>query len=130
MKRSTVVAIGLLAAASGSAVRISGQARDPLREKAHALHQQILVLDTHADLAPFLEMDTMPALITDPRTAGRGYDPSADPAQQPVVEPWRALFPPPPWRFSERHVDDHVHEDLPRMREGGVKAQFVAVDMD
>ncbi len=130
MKRSTVVALGLLAAASASAAWVSGQARDPLREKAHVLHRQILVLDAHADLAPFLEMDTMPTLITDPGMAGRGYEPSADPAQRPVVEPWRALFPPPPWRFSERHADDHVYEDLPRMREGGVKAQFVAVYMD
>ncbi len=130
MKTSTAAVIVLGVVMILATGRPSGQPRDPLREKAHALHRQILVLDTHADLAPFLEMDSMPAQITDPGMAGPGYDPSKDPGQQPVVENWKALFPPPPWRFTERHPDEHVYEDLPRMREGGLKAQFVAVYMD
>jgi membrane dipeptidase len=127
IKAAIVLAVTGLAVAAG---RPAGQAADPLREQAHRLHRQMLVLDAHADLGPFLEMDSMPALITDPGMAGRGYDPSKDPGQAPVVEPWRKLFPPPPWRFTDRHADEHTYEDLPRMREGGVKAQFVAVYMD
>ena len=128
MKSSTAVAVGLLAVATWSAAGISGQAPDPLRERAHALHRQILVLDAHADLGPFFEMDTLPARITDPGLGGPGYDPSADPGSQPVVEHWKKEFPAPPWRFTERHVLGY--EDLPRMRAGGVKAQFVAVYME
>ncbi|MBP1635500.1 MAG: hypothetical protein H6Q10_2074 [Acidobacteria bacterium] len=81
MKSSTAVAVGLLAVATWSAGGISGQAPDPLRERARALHRQILVLDAHADLGPFFEMDTLPARITDPGLGGPGYDPSADPGR-------------------------------------------------
>ncbi len=127
--RSVVKAtLVLFVVGMAAAERPAGQAPDPLREQARALHRQILVLDAHADLGPFLEMDSMPALITNPGMAGPGYDPSQDPGQAPVVEGWRKLFPAPPWRFTERHADGY--EDLPRMREGGLKAQFVAVYME
>jgi membrane dipeptidase len=38
--------------------------------------------------------------------------------------PW---FEDPEWRFEERHADGH--EDLPRMREGGLDAQFWSIHM-
>lgn len=110
------------------AILPSAQTADPVRERARTLHREILVLDTHADLTPFLEKDTMPARITDPGMAGPGYDPSTDPGQQVVVDNWTKTFPPGPWRFTERHADGYM--DLPRMREGGLDAEFFAIYMD
>jgi membrane dipeptidase len=85
-------------------------------------------MDTHADMAVWAEKDTMPAQITDPGMAGAGYDASTDPAQAPIVENWTKTFPPGAWRFSERHADGYM--DLPRMRSGGLKAQFFAIYME
>jgi membrane dipeptidase len=104
------------------------QAPDAVRERARVLHREMLVLDTHADLTPFLEKDTMPVRITDPGMAGPGYDPSSDPGQQVIVENWAKTFPPGPWAFAERHTDGYM--DLPRMREGGLDAEFFAIYMD
>lgn len=105
-------------------------AQDDLRARAHRLHQRAIVLDTHADLTPFIEKDTQPALISDPGMAGPGYDPSADAARQPVLpsDNWYATFPPGPWRFTDRHTDGYM--DLPRMREGGLDAEFFAIYME
>ena len=119
-----------IAAAAFLSVAIlpSAQAPDAVRERARVLHREILVLDSHADLAPFLEKDTMPVRITDPGMAGPGYDPSSDPGQQVIVENWTKTFPPGPWAFAERHTDGYM--DLPRMREGGLDAEFIAIYMD
>jgi membrane dipeptidase len=104
------------------------QTADPLRERARRLHRDILVMDVHADLTPFLEKDTFPARITDPGMSGSAYDAAADPAQQPVVDSWTKTFPPGPWRFTERHGDSYM--DLPKLREGSVDAVFFAIYMD
>lgn len=101
---------------------------EELRERARRLHQDILVLDTHADLTPLLEKDTEPALITAVGQAGPGYDPSADPLHAPVLTNWTTSFPPGPWRFAERHADGYM--DLPRIREGGLDAEFFAIYME
>ena len=37
---------------------------DELRARAERLHREAIVLDTHADLTPFLEKDTKPIEIT------------------------------------------------------------------
>jgi membrane dipeptidase len=103
-------------------------ARDALRARAHRLHHEAIILDTHADLTPFLEMDTMPARITDPAMAGPAYDPRTDPRHEAVVEKWKQGFPAAPWRFADRHADGYM--DLPRMREGGLDAEFFAVYME
>lgn len=105
-------------------------AQDDLRARAHRVHQRAIVLDTHADLTPFIEKDTQPALITDPGMAGPGYDPPADAARRPVLptDNWYATFPPGPWRFTDRHADGYM--DLPRMREGGLDAEFFAIYME
>lgn len=106
----------------------SAQPQDALRERARRLHRDILVMDVHADLTPFLEKDTMPARITDPGLSGPAYDASADPAQRPVVDGWTKTFPPGPWRFTDRHPDSYM--DLPKLREGSVDAVFFAIYMD
>lgn len=130
MTLTTLARAALIAAVVFPSIAVvpSAQTSDPVRERARALHREMLVLDTHADLTPFLEKDTMPVRITDPGMAGPGYDPSADPGQQVVVDAWTKTFPPGPWRFSERHADGYM--DLPRMREGGLDAEFFAIYMD
>ena len=104
--------------------------QDELRTRAHRLHHDALVLDTHADLTPFIEKDTLPALITSPGMAAPGYDPAVDADRQPVLptDGWYRTFPPGPWRFPERHTDGYM--DLPRMREGGLDAEFFSVYME
>jgi membrane dipeptidase len=122
----------VLACAAGLGLVLSplDAGQDPLKEKAHRLHRDALVLDTHADLTPFLELDTRVPLIGDTGMAGPAYDPAADAARQPVLptDAWYRTFPPGPWRFTERHRDGYM--DLPRMREGGLDAQFFAVYME
>jgi membrane dipeptidase len=122
----------VLAFAAGLGLTLSAldAGQDPLKEKAHRLHRDALVLDTHADLTPFLELDTQVPLISDAGMAGPAYDPAADAARQPVLptDAWYRTFPPGPWHFTDRHRDGYM--DLPRMREGGLDAQFVAVYME
>jgi len=104
------------------------QGTDPLRERAARLHRDIIVLDTHADMSPLFELDTKPVLITDPGMAGPGYDPATDPGQQPLTDSWTTSFPTGPWRFDQRHADGYM--DLPRAREGGLDAEFIAIYME
>jgi membrane dipeptidase len=101
---------------------------EALRRRAEELHRDAIVVDTHADLTPFLEKDTAPASIEDPGMAGPAYDPSKDPLHAPLLDPWTRSFPPGPWRFTDRHPDGYM--DLPRMREGGVDAEFFAIYME
>jgi membrane dipeptidase len=101
---------------------------DSLRARAERLHRDAIVLDTHADLTPFIQKDTRPAEITDENMAGPAYDPSADPLHAPILSNWMRSFPPGPWRFTDRHADGYM--DLPRIREGGLDAEFFAVYMD
>lgn len=126
MKQSVTAA--LIAFSIGAAVSLSSQGTDPLRERARRLHKEIIVLDTHADMSPFFQKDTMPPQITDPGMAGPAYDPSTDPAKRPVIDNWTKTFPPGPWRFDERHEDGYM--DLPRMREGGLDAEFISIYME
>jgi membrane dipeptidase len=128
MKGKPWMIVSLLLVAVPPIVWSSEQPADALRARAKRLHREILVLDAHADLTPFLEKDTMPPRITDPGMAGPAYDPAADPGQQPVVDAWTKTFPPGPWRFTDRHPDSYM--DLPKMREGGLDAQFFAIYMD
>jgi membrane dipeptidase len=109
-------------------VHLTPQTEDELRTRAERLHREAIVLDTHADLTPFLEKDTKPVEITDPGVAGSAYDPKSDPLHAPIPGPWAASFPPGPWRFTERHEDGYM--DLPRMREGGLDAEFFAIYME
>jgi membrane dipeptidase len=99
-----------------------------LRARARRLHREAIVLDTHADLTPFIEKDTKPVEITDPGLAGPAYVPKADPLHAPITGPWAESFPPGPWNFAERHADGYM--DLPRMREGGLDAEFFAIYME
>lgn len=129
MKRLCATVL-VLAAGLGLTWSSLDAGQDPLKEKAHRLHRDALVLDTHADLTPFLELDTRVPLISDPGMSGPAYDPAADAARQPVLptDAWYRTFPPGPWHFGERHRDGYM--DLPRMREGGLDAQFFAVYME
>ncbi len=106
----------------------SAQSSDPLRERAHRLHKEIIVLDTHADLTPFFEKETKPVLITDPGMAGPGYDAATDPGQAPIDDPWTRSFPPGPWKFSDRHPDNYM--DLAAMKAGGLDAEFFSIYME
>ncbi len=112
--------------ASAAAFAASG-AEDPLREKARRVHRDAIVLDTHADMTPFFQMDTRPPDITDPGMAGPGYDPARDPSKVPERESWQKAFPS-TWRFTDRHTEGYM--DLPRIREGGLDAEFFAIYME
>jgi membrane dipeptidase len=103
---------------------------DSLRARARRLHRNAIVVDTHADLTPFIELDTRVPLIGDPGMAGRGYDPAAHAAAQPVLptDSWNNKFPKGPWRFTDRHTDGYM--DLPRMRDGGLDAEFFSIYME
>ncbi|HSF14793.1 MAG TPA: dipeptidase [Vicinamibacteria bacterium] len=108
---------------------VSAQPDDAeLRARAERLHREALVLDTHADLTPFIMKDTEPAMITAPGMAGPAYFPDSDPLHAPILSDWMRGFPPGPWRFDERHTDGYM--DLPRIREGGLDAEFFAIYMD
>jgi membrane dipeptidase len=116
-----------------SAVFVGGlaalpQEQDALRRRAEALHRDAIVVDTHADLTPFLEKDTRPSSIEDAGMAGPAYDPSKDPLHAPLEDPWTRSFPTGSWRFTDRHRDGYM--DLPRMREGGLDAEFFAIYME
>ncbi len=115
----------ILAAAVGSAAQSS---EDELRARAERLHREAIVLDTHADLTPFIEKDTRLVEITDDGLAGAAYDPATDPLHAKIEGPWVASFPPGPWQFTERHRDGYM--DLPRIREGGLDAEFFAIYME
>ncbi len=99
--------------------------RDPLLTRAHDLHRSSIVIDTHADLTPLIERDVRPAMIDDPGMAGPGYDASKARLRRRPDNPWLHGFPPGSWQFTDRH--DTGYMDLPRMREGGLDAQFFAV---
>jgi len=101
---------------------------DELRARAERLHREAIVLDTHADLTPFIEKDTKPVEIADPGLSGPAYDPGSDPLHAEIAGPWVASFPSGPWKFTERHSDGYM--DLPRMREGGLDAEFFAIYME
>jgi membrane dipeptidase len=113
----------LATAAPGTAA--APETDDALRQRAHALHRDAIVLDTHADLTPLVEKDVRPAMIDDAGLAGPGYDTAEAPSRRRLVNKWLEGFPPGPWSFLERH--DTGYMDLPRMREGGLDAQFFAV---
>lgn len=70
-------------------------ALDPLSAEARAVHDAATIIDLHADTPKFM---------------ARGYDLA------------RRHDPPALVRRALRHIGGHV--DLPRMREGGLKAQF------
>lgn len=105
-----------------------GQESEGLRERARRLHEEMLVLDTHADLTPLLMKDVGPVAITAEGMPGSGYDPSLDPLHDPVINDWTTSFPDGPWRFDERHTEGYM--DLPRIREGGLDAEFFAIFME
>ena len=115
----------LLSIAAGALAQPS---ESELRAEAARIHRDAIVLDTHADLTPFIMKDTKPAAITDPGMAGPFYDPAEDLRHAPIRSAWMMGFPPGPWDFTERHDDGYM--DLPRLRDGGVDAQFFAVYMD
>ncbi len=128
MMRATLSIV--LVAGTGLACGGRTPAPDALHARAHRLHHDAIVIDTHADLTPFIELDTRVPLISDPGMAGPGYDPAAHAARAPVLptDAWYRTFPTGPWRFTERHADGYM--DLPRMREGGLDAEFFAVYME
>ncbi len=133
MKKILVLIIGIVgfaAAASSQAKQAETETETDaaLRARAARLHREAIVLDTHADLTPFIQKDTKPAEITDPGLAGPGYDPSTDPLHAPILTEWARSFPPGPWSFTERHPDGYM--DLPRMKEGGLDAEFFSIYMD
>src|SRR3970040_1573322 len=101
---------------------------DDLRARAERLHREAIVLDTHADLTPFLEKDTKPIEIADPGLSGNAYDPKADSLHAAIPGAWVESFPPGPWKFTERHTDGYM--DLPRIRQGGLDAEFFAIYME
>ena len=101
------------------------QSETGLRERARALHQSAIVVDTHADLTPLVEKDARPAMIDDPGLAGSGYDAADAASRRRRDNKWLHGFPPGSWSFLERHTTGYM--DLPRMREGGLDAQFFAV---
>jgi membrane dipeptidase len=105
----------------------AGAAEDPLREKARRLHRGIIVLDTHADMSALFEKDNAPPRITDPGMAGPGYDPSQDGETRSTSQDWTKAYPPGPWSFGERHQEGFL--DLPRMRQGGLNAEFFSIFM-
>jgi membrane dipeptidase len=130
MKLWSLEGLFLSVVATGSLLGAGGipQEESTLREQARRLHREVLVLDTHADLTPFLKKDTEPPLITEPDLSGPAYDPAADPLHAPVLSNWMRSFPPGPWRFTERHSDGYM--DLPRIRDGGLDAEFFAIFME
>jgi membrane dipeptidase len=120
------LAIGIAAVvAGGGASRPASRAADDLAARAHRVHHQAIVIDTHADLTPLIERDVRPAMIDDPGLAGPGYDATEAPSRRRPDNPWLHGFPPGPWHFIDRHTTGYM--DLPRMREGGLDAQFFAV---
>ena len=121
----TTLVTMILAAAVWS---VSQATDDDLRARAERLHREAIVLDTHADLTPFIEKDTKPVEIVDPGLAGPAYEPSTDPLHAEITGPWVASIPEGPWKFTERHSDGYM--DLPRMREGGLDAEFFAIYME
>ena len=111
-----------------AALLLQGAEKDELRARAERLHREAIVIDTHADLTPFIMKDTKPPEITDPGMAGAGYFPEDDLLHAPVRSSWMRGFPPGPWSFIERHDDGYM--DLPRIREGGLDAEFFAIYME
>jgi membrane dipeptidase len=123
------VAAAAAALLSGSLAG-SAQSSDPVRGRAHRLHKEIIVLDTHADLTPFFEKETKPVLITDPGMGGSGYDAASDPGQAPIDDAWTRSFPPGPWTFANRSTDKDSYMDLPAMKAGGLDAEFFSIYME
>lgn len=109
----------------GAAESRSPQPVDTLIERARRVHREAIVVDTHADLTPLIERDVRPAMIDDSGMAGPGYDAAGAPFRRRLDNPWLHGFPVGPWRFSEHHTTGYM--DLPRLREGGLDAQFFAV---
>ncbi len=107
----------------------TGQApTDDLDARADELHRDAIVLDAHADLTPFIMKDTRPVAITDPGMSGPFYDPAEDLRHAPIRSAWMMGFPEGSWDFTARHEAGYM--DLPRMRDGGLDAQFFAIYMD
>ena len=106
----------------------SQESDDELRARAARLHQSAIVVDTHTDLTPFIMKDTKPAEITDSGMAGNAYFPKDDLLHAPIRSPWMRGFPPGAWSFAERHADGYM--DLPRIRQGGLDAEFFAIYME
>lgn len=99
-----------------------------LVSQAARIHRDAVVLDAHADLTPFIQKDTRLSRITDPGMAGPAYHPDEDLRHAPIRSNWMMGFPSGSWSFAERHEDGYM--DLPRMRDGGLDAQFFAIYMD
>ncbi len=106
----------------------SQESDDELRARAARLHQSAIVVDTHTDLTPFIMKDTKPAEITDSGMAGNANFPKDDLLHAPIRSPWMRGFPPGAWSFAERHADGYM--DLPRIRQGGLDAEFFAIYME
>ena len=126
-RRVALVVLAALVVCSVGPWNSVRSADDELRQQARRLHREIIVLDTHADMTPFFQRDTKGPEITDPGMAGPGYDPSKDPTKEPTIESWQKAFPS-TWSFTERHTAGFL--DLPRMREGGLDAEFFSIFMD
>jgi membrane dipeptidase len=120
------LATGIAALVTGlGASRATLHVDDDLAARAHRVHGEAIVIDTHADLTPLIERDVRPAMIDDPGLPGPGYDASDAPSRRRPDNPWLHGFPPGPWHFVDRHTTGYM--DLPRMREGGLDAQVFAV---
>lgn len=129
MKRTALAFVAIVVLASFTPLAAGAQSEDDeLWRRAERIHREAIVIDTHADLTPFIMKDTKPVEITDPGLAGPGYDPSQDPLHAPILTGWQKSFPPGPWRFTDRHEDGYM--DLPRIREGGLDAEFFAIYME
>lgn len=121
-----VATIAVVAASLGYAVADGQeQATETLVERAHRIHRDAVVMDAHADLLPLIQKDVRPPNIDDPGMAGPGYDVTDAPRRRRRDNDWLRVFPTGPWDFSERHETGYM--DLPRMREGGLDAQFFAI---
>lgn len=118
--------LALLAPLAGVvSLHLSAQVPDTLEERARRLHHEAVVVDTHADLLPLIQQDARPPMIDDPGMAGPGYDPAEAVGRRRRDNDWLQAFPREPWSFAERHTWGYM--DLPRMREGGLDAQFFAI---
>jgi membrane dipeptidase len=122
---AAVLAVTITALAASTLTLVRAQTVDPLVERARRLHRDAIVVDTHADMTPLVERDVLPAMIDDPGLAGPGYDAADAPSRRRRDNNWLHGFPPGPWNFTDRHTTGYM--DLPRMREGGLDAQFFAV---
>ncbi len=122
-----VVAMAVAVAAGLDPASTAGdrQVTHDLVERARRIHRDAVVIDTHADLLPLIQKDVRPPRIDDPDMAGPGYDAADAALRRRRDNDWLQAFPAGSWDFSVRH--DTGYMDLPRMREGGLDAQFFAI---